>query len=995
MLKTPFVRGAFVILAALTSPVFASDLKPLVPEDIPVSNDYILRTWDVYDGLPSNIVNEITQTSDGYLWLATARGVARFDGMQFTTFFKTNTPGLESDKVRSIFAARDGALWLGLGRGGVSRFMSGHFQTIVPLVAPTERTEWTSSFAEDAGGGIWFGYAPDLKVFRWQDGKLSSYSDHDGIAPGNDTFVQADAKGVIWFSTTEAFGFFDGHRFKRIEVNPNAYAHLAPSREGGMWALDGALLLRYDAEGKRETIANLEGLSISVLHEDRSGDLWIGVNNHDLLRLHEGTFAWVPISHTHVSSIAEDREGNLWVGTLGGGLDRLRPRAFSLRQLKDGLVNDGIVSLCQDSEGRLWLAGVDGTVVRALDATNQTFAVPAGWPKLDVLNLYATPTGEVWCGTLGAGLIHWQNGIFTEEPLPGDITALLQDREGDLWASIIKKQLVRRHNGQDDFIPSDGGLVQPRALAEDSSGGIWVGTEKGLVFQRQSEHFTPVPLPGARPDEAIRFIVPDGHDTVWIGAYSGGLYRWHAGQVKRLSTDAGLPVDDLRVMAIEPDGHFWFGTGRGLFRVERSEMEAVIDGTLSSLQVTSYGRNDGLPSVDFSYGFRNATTRTQDGHLWFATYSGALEVDPQKLRKETPQEAVLIEEIQLGGKTLRAGENREVSLPPNPGPVQIHYTLPEVGSPEQIRFRYRLLGLGNEEWVEVGAQRVATFASLPPGQYRFIVEAAESEGPWLPGTAFLPISVQAAWWQTSLFRIGTILFVSLALAGVARAIELRRVRARMRRLKQQNALERERTRIARDMHDHLGASLTQIGLFAGMVQAESAERSASAEHASRVVASAREAVTALDEIVWAINPSNDNLSRLLEYLTQYAADFLHTANLRCRFDLPAEIPSLSVPADFRHNLFLIVQEALNNVVKHAAAKEVRICIKLNQAEILLEIADDGCGISDAVRSSAADGLVNFARRTADLGGTCQIDSKPGRGTSLKFNLPLPYVRKTT
>lgn len=239
--------------------------EPLSVDAIPVSEEYVLRVWEVDDGLPNNSIFGIAQTPDGYLWLATSSGLARFDGARFTSFLKDATPGLESNRMRTVFVARDGALWIGLERGGVARRAGDRFETIVPVAPPgTASTIWTSSFAQDAAGAVWSGFYSERKVLRWHDGTLSTFSGKEGIGPGQDTSVYADAGGRIWFTTTEGCGVFDGKRFQSIDSTGGGWAHLASARDGGMWAARGGRLLRYRADGSHEVIADL-GLAVNTL----------------------------------------------------------------------------------------------------------------------------------------------------------------------------------------------------------------------------------------------------------------------------------------------------------------------------------------------------------------------------------------------------------------------------------------------------------------------------------------------------------------------------------------------------------------------------------------------------------------------------------------------------------------------------------------------------------------------------------------------------------
>jgi len=773
-------------LFVVAIPGLPSCAEQLPAEAIPVSDDYVLRAWDMEDGLPSNYVRGIAQTPDGYLWVASWKGLARFDGVGFTAILKKASPGLESDRVRSVYVASNGDLWIGLELGGVARRRGNNFDTIAPIV-PSSATAWIGSFAEDERGGIWFGHASIGKADRWQDGRLSEFTTNNGLA-GFETFVHADAARRIWFSTKQACGIFDGTRFHQIDPEGGERVVLAPASDGGMWAARAGRLLRYHADGSREVVADISRLcnpsEVTVLHEDHAGDVWIGTGVEGLFRFRQGTFVRVPTSHPHVECLFQDREDNIWVGMRGGGLNRLRPRALFLHQKKDGLHNDTVTSLCQDTQGKLWLLGADGAPVRALDSSNQSYAIPTNWSTEvggPILAMCSDPAGGVWLAGI-KGLLSWRDSIFSLENLRESAIRLLVDKEGDLWAATTRGALVRCAAGTNTVMPIADGPNQALALGEDLAGRVWVGTKEGMVFRRQNEQFLPVPLPGANPGEIIRFIEPDLNDTVWIGALQGGLYRWRAGQIKRLPHDAGLPIDDLRSLAIESGGDFWIGTDRGLYRASRDEIDAVMDGRQQTIRAQSYGRNEGLPSLEFEIGVRNTTTQTHDGHIWFATARGALEILPRRFQKTAPLLPLLIEEIRVDGTSMPIDGGDKLDLPPKPGQVEIRYTLPQLSAPEQMRFRYRLIEPGNAKWVYAGNQRKATFTHLPPGPYRFEVAAAEADGPWVPATASLAFTVRAAWFQTAWFRV-LCTGVAVTLIWAMYRIRVRQLQSRERKLR--------------------------------------------------------------------------------------------------------------------------------------------------------------------------------------------------------------------
>jgi signal transduction histidine kinase len=666
----------------------------------------------------------------------------------------------------------------------------------------------------------------------------------------------------------------------------------------------------------------------------------------------------------------------------------LRPQRFFLRGAEHGLAKEGVVSLCEDTDGQLWLAVRDSAPVRAADAANQSFVTPDGWSGGAVTTLCPDPTGGVWIGSDGVSLQRWRDGAYTRVGSAQRVGTLLSDHAGNVWIATLREGLLRMRDGTIYPEPTEGGLVLVRALAEDATGSLWAGTEDGLVFRRENERFVPVGLPGARGGESIRFLVPDG-DSVWIGARDGGLLRWRSGRVERLPNTAGLPAHDLRALIIEPDGDFWLATGSGLFCTTRSSMEDVLAGRSRRLHGTNYGRDDGLPKLGFTFGRRNAAVRTHDGRLWFATDRGPLEVSPDPLPDKVPLAAVLIEEIRVDGETLPFAAGVPLALAPKPSPVEIRYTAPQPSAPERLRFRYRLAGI-EEAWTTGQAERTATYARLPPGDYRFEVAASEGDGSEAPASiAVLPFTVRAAWWETAAFRLAAGVLGALGLAALVRMIVLRRVRRRILLLEQQHALEKERSRIARDMHDDLGASLTRIALMSELAADEPEMQGAAARQLGEIAQAARSVSGTLDQIVWTVNPRNDTLERLIGYLAEFATEYLAPTSLSLHLDLPAEIPTQPVPAEMRHEVLLATKEALNNIVKHAQAHEVKLRVATDGQTLEIVIADDGWGFDPQSIAAFSNGLTNLRQRLATLGGSAEIESRIGAGSTVTLRLPLP------
>ncbi len=674
-----------------------------------------------------------------------------------------------------------------------------------------------------------------------------------------------------------------------------------------------------------------------------------------------------------------------------GGLNRLRARRFYLRQTKDGLPDNDIHSLCVDSQGRLWLAGRNYMFMHSTDVEHRLFAPVRAWGNFvgggAITAIQPDPAGGIWAGA-SSGLVHLSDETTRRALAREPISTVLVDGKRNVWAATFHGALVYHQAGQNLRLPETGGLTRVRALAEDAAGGIWAGTQDGLVFRKAGEHFARVLLPDARRGESIQFIVSDGPDSVWIGALKGGLYRWREGRVDRLPAGSGLPVDDLRSLLIAKED-FWVGTARGLLRLTRDNLEAVMDGRRPAHPCIAYGRDDGVPLAEFSPGFRGTTATTPDGHLWFATTFGALEITPAGQRSlNNPSLPVLIEEVRAAHAELPVDHERGLVIPPNAGPLEIRYTLAELSSPGRLRFRYRLSGLGDHEWVEVGNQRSVTFARLPPGAYRVEIAASEPGGQWEPPrAASLAFVVQAAWWETMPFRIGAAVLFVAALIWAVRKIVLLRVRARIRKLEQEHLLERERNRIARDIHDQLGASITQMAITAKLLTLDPPE--AVPAHGREITTLARGMADSLAEIVWAVNPHHDNLAALVEYLVAFAGDFMASAKIECEVEVPVDLPARPVSSGVRHHLVLIVKEALNNVVKHSGARTVRLTITFENDLLGVRISDDGRGFDPASVSTGSNGIRIFGERMAELGGEFWLESAVGEGTRVAFTLPLP------
>jgi signal transduction histidine kinase len=304
-----------------------------------------------------------------------------------------------------------------------------------------------------------------------------------------------------------------------------------------------------------------------------------------------------------------------------------------------------------------------------------------------------------------------------------------------------------------------------------------------------------------------------------------------------------------------------------------------------------------------------------------------------------------------------------------------------------MRFRHRLVGL-DADWVDAGADRTASYWRVPPGHYRFEVSAHNGDGVWNTTGVSVALVVLPHFWQTWWFLTLACAGLLSGVAAAARYVEERKVRAKLQRLELEGAMQRERARIAQDLHDDLGAGLTEIGLTSELVQDASVPADEARVYLKEIATRARELAAAMDEIVWAVNPRNDLVLSVAAYFSQFAERLLKPAGIGCRLDIERELASLPLKAEQRHSLFLAFKEALINVVKHARATEVRLSICVQEGVLVVGVEDNGGGFVPDAPPPGADGLSNMCERLRQLRGSCEIASAPRQGTKVIFRLPL-------
>ncbi len=960
-----------------------------------LSSPWFARVWQAEEGLPGNSVTGVAQTPDGFLWVSTQNGLARFDGLRFERIPLPIPSGRVFPLIRCLLLGRDGQLWLAMegavamsvtpGRTNVFTSRNG-LPNFRPLV-----------MAQDGSGAVWIGYV-DGSACRIEGGQVTRFTARDGLAGTGGCWLATDDKGHLWFAKAGRIGVFRDEEFVTLQTLSDKRVRLTRRRAGGMWICAGLQVLRYEEGDEPVRLAGLTppraGVEPAVLFEDRDAALWIGTSGGGLFRYDGTNVVSVETSHGDIQCLTEDREANVWVGTGGGGLDRLRLRVLALQGTESGLPSETVRSVCEDATGLMWAATGNGGLARLQEGVWRSVSTNAGWSGERATCVANDGKGGVWIGTYRAGLHHWQNGRFISlgrnEGLVGEsIRSLLEDSAGNLWIGLESPTgLQRLREGRLYTFVQPLGSRPIRAMAEDAAGNVWMGTSDGFLLRVSGDTLvdeTPHTLPRPKP---IRFLyaTPDG--SLWIAYAGAGVGRWRAGRFARITTEQGMRDDYICAIAADSGGGLWFSSDHGIFQARQRELDAVAGGKSARVLSIAYGRDEALPNLQGSYGYGPGAARSRDGRLWFPMRTGLAVVYPDRVQPNRIPPPVLIEGVWVDARPVHLPrDGASLRLPPGHHKLELRFTAPTFVAPEGVQFRYWLQGW-DEDWVAAGTERRASYSRLPAGDYTFQVTACSNAGVWNETGAALKFIVQPFLWQTWWFRLGTGAVLVAMLAWGIRTYERRRVRRKLEELERRNAIERERTRIARDIHDDLGAGLAQIGLLADLGSSQSADAQQAETSFSKIGARARAAVSSLDEIVWAANPRNDNLPRLADYLSHLADECFEHGPLRCRKEIPTGLPPVPVGAEARHHLALAVKEALTNALRHSGARTVWLRLKWEAPDLVVSVEDDGAGMKEPPEGELADGLRNQVARMKDIGGTVEIHSSPGQGTRVLFQARL-------
>jgi ligand-binding sensor domain-containing protein/signal transduction histidine kinase len=766
-----FAWGLVACIAFLSGP----PVRALDPTEKPAN--YIVTRWDTEDGLPHNSIRHLYQSRDGFLWIGTTQGLARFDGLKFTSFTHGNTPGLPHTQITSITETPDGILWIATA-GGLAQYRDGVFTAFGR--AEGLKADVVNALRVAPDGSLWI--ATGGGITRWVDGKFVNDIDTSAFDLVGMRHIALDRRKQLWLSVgSEALRYADGKftRFGRAEglpaqplqmIREDAAGRLLAVTQAGVYWLDGD---RFVPVEQNASLSNPRAITALV---DRNGNLWLG-SMGGLDRVSGGTVTrfvdanGVPLAG--VDALIEDREGCLWVGG-STGLARITDRRGYTMGKNEGVLGSLGMAVRQTRDGSIWMSSWGGGVARFQNGTVRQYAMGAPLSHDSITVIYEAADGTMWLGNRGSSIDRldgdkvttfvYPSGVATSRP----VTAIDIGPDGEFLLGIGQRGLLQLRDGKIQPVPEAASLAAEtvRAIHRTRDGRLLIGTSKGLFQRAANRTWERVTPPGLRDSpREIRAFLEEDNGVIWLATGGLGLIRWAPGDARAYGTRVGMVDDTLFSVVDDGTGSLWVSSARGSARVRKAELADLDRGAIATLNVLTLGRADGLLSGATPGGSAPSAVLLADGRLMTGTDTGIAVVDPRRLPLNTQPPTVIIESVIADDKPLALVSGRAISIPRGTNRLEIRYTALSLIAPHRLRFRYQLEG-SDPTWIEAGRARTASYTHLAPGSYNFRVLACNNDGVWNQTGATCTVMLQPLFYQTRWFQVlGTVVALT-ALAGI-------------------------------------------------------------------------------------------------------------------------------------------------------------------------------------------------------------------------------------
>lgn len=926
------------------------------------SQTYPFRTYSIENGLSESVVNTVLQDSDGYIWLGTGYGLNRFDGFVFENYFEEH--GLNSSKIYSLYQSKDGKLWIGSDKG--INFADEDSIYTSPDLATLQNSKVISIF-EDVQGDMWFGTDGD-GVWHYNNREnLVLHSTSQGFRSNQVRAITQSENGDLWFATRDGLTQLSNGNLRTFTIEDglpeNRTRDILFDSEGLLWVATRKGLASFDGSNF-SVLGLIDGLleeKIQTLSLAADGSLWLGTES-GVAQYKNGEFKNYTtnegLSNSIVYSSAIDREGNVWFGTFGGGVSLFLGDYFENFDSENGLPNDLVTSIAESGDGKLWLGTYGGGLVSIGESKFEYFTSQDGLPDDRVYHLSTDSKDRMWIG-MRDGLAYMNNGrlkVFSDNEFPfRKVRHVMEDSKGGFWISTYDEGLIyftgeqyEQYN-QANLLPSNTVL----ASVEGDDGSIWVATYGGVASLKDGS-VTSYSIQDGLPNNGVMSIMKDKKGTIWVATF-GGIAWFDGVRFIDITDQDGLPDRVCYFIRQDENGIYWIGTNGGMARldVEKFYSQNSID---KEQAITVINREEGLVSNEMNLG---AVYQDKNNHFWFGSVEGVSHFYPEFYKSNQIAPRVHILNLTASGREY---DSYGFELNHNRNFVEIDYSAINFTSPNQVVYEYQMSGI-DPGWQRT-TDRSAKYPSLPPGEYFFRVHARNSNGIWSDEIAVINFKIKPPFWMSwwfVLLVIGTIVGIIYLFYRNYQYMKL-------------VDIERMRVRIASDLHDDVGTSLTEIALQSDFLQAGNVD-SEFRNSLNQIGKQCRKIVTSLDDIVWSIDARNDTLGDLTDRMQDYMLNVLEPNNFHLSYDFEELKMENKLPVPVKENLYLIFKEAVNNIAKYSNGDEVSVSMNSNNGSFQFVIHDNGT--SGKGLKKTGHGLRNMEMRAQRIGANVDFNEEDG------------------
>ncbi len=928
---------------------------------------YTFRTYSIQDGLSQSVVHAMIQDSKGYIWVGSGYGLDKFDGATFHSYYTEQ--GLIHNRIYSLWESPKKRIWIGTEKG-ISIYDGQKFTN--PANINKLINSPVNAIYGDHEGRIWLATEGN-GIIEINGSIISKITIHDGLTSNRVRSITETNDGALWFATRDGISrYYKGNftNYTQIDglVNNRTRAVLS-ANDGTLWIGTRGGLSHF-VNGRFVNYTTKNGLVYNLVRsllQDSNGILWIGTED-GLSRFDGKHFKNYKVanglSNNYIYSMLEDSEGNLWLGTYGGGMNRFMGERFTNYTMENGLSNNVITGIAQDHYGNLWFGTYGGGLNELSDHHVSIFNKKNGLIDDRIYCVKVMKDNSIWIGTrdgisiMKNGKIE-KNNPFTNLPYR-KIRCINKMNDGSYWLGTDDEGVLIYKNHKFKKLQSSDGLAgnNIRSILQDSTGDIWIGTSEGItrIHNGKLQNYSSV---NGLIHNGVLDIYEDTHGNIWFATF-GGLSYYHNGVFKSFGIKDGLRNSVCYTITQDSSGYYWVGTNKGILRLSPTILSIQYDkiDELDSPYIKRFTSHMGLVSNEMNWG---SIAKDSSGNIWFGSVGGLIKLNPRIGIKNQKGPPVYITGMTVMDKKWPTIHH--VVLDYNQNFVTFNYVGLCYSAPEMVLYEYRLKGADNK-WIYTN-KRSVRFSALTNGYYTFEVRARNNDGIWSNKTASIRFQVEPPFWESWWFRflIGTIIIALIALIynnfRIGRMVDMERIRVR----------------IASDLHDDVGSSLTEIALLSDFLQAENLPGDV-ADSVKQIGEQSRRIVNTMDDIVWSIDARNDSAGDLTDRIQDYANRVLGPKHIVISYDFQELSNERNLPVEFRQNMYLIFKEAINNIAKHSNAQNVEVILKHKNNHFVLTIHDDGKGIKDKEKLTG-HGLKNIKMRAERIGAKIEFLNTSG------------------